>query len=421
MDRIDLKCWVPPLLDAAFDKPQGESSATIRKRVTAAKDMQEQRYSNLPITRNAELGPGLFEICNETKEAITVLKEARGKLGLSTRGIDKLRAVARTCADLRHSEKVEAEDVERGQEYMKVELPGDEYRKSDNSKSVYCMNDNKPASLADRKASEEPVPSTSVVVQPQLFELPQGQVCAEAKQRSSVNISPVINPAIDTEDSTTSQILAVSEAGGCAPAKNGAGSPALQAVVEQWLEYVNTSLAASTYEGYAKVIRRWAKNVTKAPDELTAPDIIGYLQSHLARGVSRRTANTWLITIRSFLGWAARQGLVEAQLKQQLPITITYSPSRPVAATQEEIDLILGQGRLPAPYRLAVLLMFDLGLRVSEAAGLRWKDVDLATGTITVVGKSNKLRQLPLASARLQRALAAAHKPGCAPTGRCCG
>ena len=83
-----------------------------------------------------------------------------------------------------------------------------------------------------------------------------------------------------------------------------------------------------------------------------------------------------------------------------------------MAATKEEVDLILGQGGLPAPYRLAVLLMFDLGLRVSEAAGLRWKDVDLASATITVVGKGNKLRQLPIASARLQRALAAPKKPG---------
>ncbi len=341
-----------------------------------------------------------------------MLKEVRGKLGLSTRGIDKLRAVARTCADLRQSEKVEAEDVERAREYMKVELPGDEYRKIDSKKSIYCMNDNKPASPVNLKASEEPVPSTSATVQPQLFELPQSQVPLEANQPSSVNIPPVSNPVIDIDDSTTIQIPALSGAGGSAPVKNGAGSPALQDVVEQWLEHVRISLAASTHEGYTNIIRRWAKNVTKAPDELTAPDIIGYLQSHLDRGVTRRTANSWLIAMRSFLGWAARQGLVDAQLKQQLPVTITYAPSRPVAATEEEIDLILGKGGLPAPYRLAILLMFDLGLRVSEATGLRWKDVDLTSASITVAGKGNKLRQLPIASARLQRALAAAHKPG---------
>ena len=98
-----------------------------------------------------------------------------------------------------------------------------------------------------------------------------------------------------------------------------------------------------------------------------------------------------------------QQGLVAAQLKRQLPGSITYEPSQPVAATEEEVDLILGQGGLPAPYQLAVLLMFDLGLRVSEATGLRWEDVDLASGTITIVGKGNKLRQLPIVSPRLCR------------------
>jgi len=83
-----------------------------------------------------------------------------------------------------------------------------------------------------------------------------------------------------------------------------------------------------------------------------------------------------------------------------------------MAATPEEIDLILDKGGLPAPYRLAISLMFDLGLRVSETAGLRWKDVDLTSAAITLVGKGNKLRQLPIASARLQRALATAHKSG---------
>ena len=58
MDRIDLKCWVPPLLDAVFDEPDGEPSSVIRERVIAAREMQHQRYAQVGITRNAELGPG---------------------------------------------------------------------------------------------------------------------------------------------------------------------------------------------------------------------------------------------------------------------------------------------------------------------------------------------------------------------------
>jgi len=124
MDRIDLKCWVPPLLDAAFDEPDGEPSSVIRQRVIAAREMQQQRYAQVDITRNAELGPGLFEMfCNESPKVMKVLKKVRSKLALSTRGLDKLRAVARTCADLRQSGTVEEEDVERAVQFMNVELP----------------------------------------------------------------------------------------------------------------------------------------------------------------------------------------------------------------------------------------------------------------------------------------------------------
>ena len=79
-----------------------------------------------------------------------------------------------------------------------------------------------------------------------------------------------------------------------------------------------------------------------------------------------------------------------------------------MAATEPEADLLLQKGGLLAPYQLAVLLMFDTGLRVSEAAQMRWRDIDLAGGTINVLGKGNQRRLLPIASRRLYQMLVAA-------------
>ena len=119
MDRIDLKVWVPPLLDEAFGEATGEDSASIRKRVVAARKQQESRYEGLPISRNAQLGPGLVEeLCEETDEARGELKKAYSDLKLSTRGLDILRKVARTCADLRVSEQVQAQDVQRAERFV---------------------------------------------------------------------------------------------------------------------------------------------------------------------------------------------------------------------------------------------------------------------------------------------------------------
>ena len=78
-----------------------------------------------------------------------------------------------------------------------------------------------------------------------------------------------------------------------------------------------------------------------------------------------------------------------------LPTAITYRLSGPGAGNEKQVQASLQQGGLPAPYRLAVLLMFDL-----------------AGATLTVVDKANKLRQLPVSSPRLHQALAATQLAG---------
>lgn len=47
---------------------------------------------------------------------------------------------------------------------------------------------------------------------------------------------------------------------------------------------------------------------------------------------------------------------------------------------------------------LIIQLLGLTGMRVSELVGLDWSDIDLATGTIRVIGKGNKERVIPLAA-----------------------
>ena len=124
-DRIDLRVWVPPLGDKeVFSSPAGEPSALIRARVLAAQTLQEERYASLPLTRNAELRPGMFEqLCAETAGAREALLLAKHQLELSFRRLDILRKVSRTCADLRASPSVEEEDVERARQFLEVPTP----------------------------------------------------------------------------------------------------------------------------------------------------------------------------------------------------------------------------------------------------------------------------------------------------------
>ena len=189
----------------------------------------------------------------------------------------------------------------------------------------------------------------------------------------------------------------------------------MQATTEQWLQYVETAFSPATHQGYAKVIRRFVRNYDKSFDELSSQDIIGYLHGHERRGVSRRTLNTWLLILRSFLRWAIDQGLIDPRIREQIPRKIKYDKTPPLAATPEEVDLLLRCGGMKSCYRLALLLMFDAGLRVSEVIGLRWGDVNLEDRTISVPGKGHKRRLLPIVSERLYERLLRASRVGTEP------
>lgn len=105
LDRIDLHVEMEPIAydDLAGGAP-GESSAAIRARVVAARQVQQQRFDALGIQGaacNADLASGdLRRACRLTGAAAQALRRAYGELSLSARGYDRVLRVARTIADL---------------------------------------------------------------------------------------------------------------------------------------------------------------------------------------------------------------------------------------------------------------------------------------------------------------------------------
>jgi magnesium chelatase family protein len=112
-DRLDLTVDVPALpLEALEDDRGGESSAEVRARVVAARQLQTSRYADRGIATNAELTPALLaEHCTPPRDALRTVRAAMTKLSLSARGYDRVRKVARTIADLAGDDRVRAEHL----------------------------------------------------------------------------------------------------------------------------------------------------------------------------------------------------------------------------------------------------------------------------------------------------------------------
>lgn len=114
LDRIDLHIEVPAVKyrDLTDGKPV-ELSAEIRKRVEAARKIQDNRFQGEKnVHCNAQMTPKMVEeFCPLGTEESKLLKDAFQNLGLSARAHNRILKVSRTVADLKGSENIKREHL----------------------------------------------------------------------------------------------------------------------------------------------------------------------------------------------------------------------------------------------------------------------------------------------------------------------
>lgn len=112
-DRLDLTVEVPTLPpEALWTTKDVEPSSVVRDRVVVARTRQRERYADICARMNAELTPTLMKKhCTLDAAGARVMNAAIRRLGLSARGFDRMRKVARTIADLAGCEEIASEHV----------------------------------------------------------------------------------------------------------------------------------------------------------------------------------------------------------------------------------------------------------------------------------------------------------------------
>ena len=196
---------------------------------------------------------------------------------------------------------------------------------------------------------------------------------------------------------------------------------ALRAAVDRYLEKlrVERGYAHGTLDNYARSLARLAERAENlglsAWSQLRAEQAQALLadlhRQHLTAGTLRHTASAW----RGFFKFLAGEGEVAVnpalglrspKLRRKLP---------EVLDADEMTQLVEVPGDDPDAVRDRALLelLYSSGLRVSELCGVRWRDFDLADGTLRVTGKGSKMRIVPVGAKALEALAALRDQDAC--------
>ncbi|MBL4604729.1 MAG: YifB family Mg chelatase-like AAA ATPase [Flavobacteriaceae bacterium] len=127
LDRIDIHIEVTPVpFDKLSEERKGESSVDIRKRVTAGREIQSQRFQEFEnIHYNAQMNvKQIRQFCKLSDESKNLLKTAMEKLNLSARAYDRILKVSRTIADLENVRDISPNHISEAIQYRSLDREG---------------------------------------------------------------------------------------------------------------------------------------------------------------------------------------------------------------------------------------------------------------------------------------------------------
>ncbi|MBR2223709.1 MAG: YifB family Mg chelatase-like AAA ATPase, partial [Christensenellaceae bacterium] len=123
LDRIDMHIEVSRVKYGELTaKSKAESSAVVRERVEAARELQRERLKGTGLYTNAQLAGSLFdEYCKPDQGGEALLKIAFERMKLSARSYKRILMMARTIADLDHERTIKQKHIAEAIQYRSLD------------------------------------------------------------------------------------------------------------------------------------------------------------------------------------------------------------------------------------------------------------------------------------------------------------
>jgi len=192
-------------------------------------------------------------------------------------------------------------------------------------------------------------------------------------------------------------------------------TPDVMAEVMRWLAHLGSErrMSGKTVEAYERDVRQFltfmSEHLGGAPSlrelaKLTPQDVRAFMAARRAEGTGGRSLMRSLAGIRSFARFLERNGkgkvgALAAVRAPKVPKTLPKPLAIASAQRIADADLRAGEDRetwILARDAAVLALLYGSGLRISEALGLKRGDFPGQGDAITVTGKGNKQRMVPL-------------------------
>lgn len=167
--------------------------------------------------------------------------------------------------------------------------------------------------------------------------------------------------------------------------------------LERFIKHLESKGASPhTIRAYRKDLEIFLKD---APPEPGLSDIRGFVASEITKGHKKSTASRRLASVRSFLKFLNREGLIGAN-----PARLVPAPKQPKKLPRVlSVDEVFALVEKPKGDKFAAMrdramleLLYSSGLRVGELASLDIDDLNLNEGLLKAKGKGKKERLVPI-------------------------
>lgn len=136
----------------------------------------------------------------------------------------------------------------------------------------------------------------------------------------------------------------------------------------------------------------------KDTSDLLGTDVLDFFSYQISSGKSVSTALRRLSTLKSFYSYLVKENIIQEEIPDFESVHRPYH--LPTCLSVEEVDDLLNAPDLETKDGLrdkAMLeTMYASGLRVSELLALELSNINFKTYVITIIGKGEKMRKVPI-------------------------